>query len=131
MNMKLTHVAMWTNQLEELKGFYMKYFGATAGEKYVNTQRQFSSYFLTFQGDTSLELMSMPGVQVRSGDKTDTPTGLTHIAFTLDSKDAVDALTRRIQADGYDIEKAPRMTGDGFYESAIFDPDGNIVEITC
>ena len=129
--MKITHIAVWTSQLERLKDFYITYFGASAGKKYVNTQRQFSSYFLKFQGDTSLELMSLPGVNVRPYDKSETPVGLTHLAFCVNSKEAVDALTARLQADGYEIEKTPRMTGDGFYESAIFDPDGNIVEITC
>jgi len=31
---------------------------------------------------------------------------------------------------GYTIIGEPRWTGDGFYESAITDPDGNTVEIT-
>lgn len=129
--MKLTHIAIWTTKLEELKAFYVKYFGAIAGEKYVNPRKNFTSYFLSFQGETTLELMHMPDVQPRPYDRLDKPTGLTHIAFALDSKEEVDSLTQRLQYDGYEIEKAPRMTGDGFYESAIFDPDDNIVEITC
>ncbi len=30
---------------------------------------------------------------------------------------------------GYTVLGEPRTTGDGFYEGAIADPDGNIVEI--
>jgi lactoylglutathione lyase len=129
--MKLTHIAIWTTKLEELKAFYVKYFGAIAGEKYVNPQKNFTSYFLSFQGETTLELMHMPDVQPKPYDRLDKPTGLTHIAFTVESKEEVDSLTRRLHDDGYDIEKAPRMTGDGFYESAVFDPENNIIEITC
>ena len=42
----------------------------------------------------------------------------------------VDALTGRLQSDGYRVTGLPRWTGDGFYESVILDPDGNRVEIT-
>jgi lactoylglutathione lyase len=129
--MKLTHIAIWTTKLEELKAFYVKYFGAIAGEKYINPQKKFVSYFLSFQGETTLELMHTPDVQPRPYDRLDKPIGLTHIAFALDTKEEVDKLTQRLQNDGYDIEKAPRMTGDGFYESAVFDPENNIIEITC
>jgi len=118
-------------KLEELKEFYVKYFRATAEEKYVNPRKNFASYFLSFQGETTLELMQMPDVQPRPYDKFDKPTGLTHIAFALNTKEEVDSLTRRLQHDGYGIEKSPRMTGDGFYESVAFDPDDNIIEITC
>ncbi len=54
---------------------------------------------------------------------------LTHLAFAVSSKEEVDSLAKELQKDGYQMEKLPRMTGDGFYESAVFDPDGNIVEI--
>jgi lactoylglutathione lyase len=128
--MKLTHIAIWTIELEKLKAFYVKYFGASAGKKYVNAKKHFESYFLSFQGETTLELMYMPDVRSRPYDKFDKPMGLTHIAFAVDSKEEVDSLTQRLQHDGYEIEKIPRMTGDGFYESAVFDPDHNIVEIT-
>lgn len=29
------------------------------------------------------------------------------------------------------IVSFPRMTGDGYYEASILDPDGNIIEITA
>jgi lactoylglutathione lyase len=129
--MKLGHIAIWTTKLEELKAFYMKYFGATPGKKYVNPRKNFASYFLSFQGETTLELMQMPDVRPRSYDRSEKPTGLTHMAFAVESKEEVDRLTDRLQHDGYDIVSLPRMTGDGFYESAVFDPENNIVEIMC
>jgi catechol 2,3-dioxygenase-like lactoylglutathione lyase family enzyme len=127
--MKIGHLAVWTHDLERLKTFYETYFGATANEKYVNQTRGFSSYFLSFQGATSLELMQMPDVQPRPCAKNFIGVGLTHFAFDVNSKATVNALAERLQADGYELEKLPRTTGDGFYECAVYDPDGNIVEI--
>ena len=42
----------------------------------------------------------------------------------------MDSLTARLRRDDYAIVDGPRVTGDGFYESAVEDPEGNIVEIT-
>ena len=56
--MMLEHVAIWTDNLEELKRYYIKYFGATANEKYTNEESQFQSYFLTFESGARLEIMN-------------------------------------------------------------------------
>ena len=56
--MILDHVAIWTDKLEELKGIYIKYYGATANEKYTNQQNKFESYFLTFESGAWLEIMT-------------------------------------------------------------------------
>ena len=32
-------------------------------------------------------------------------------------------------ADGHPVLSEPRTTGDGYYESAVGDPDGNLVEL--
>ena len=34
--MTLEHVAIWTNDIEQLKDFYVKFFNGVANEKYVN-----------------------------------------------------------------------------------------------
>ncbi len=47
--MKIEHVAIWTERLEELKGFYEKYFNAVSNDKYHNPKKHFSSYFLSFE----------------------------------------------------------------------------------
>ncbi len=57
-------------------------------------------------------------------------TGYVHIAFSLGSKDAVDALTARLKADGYEVVSGPRTTGDGYYESCIVGIEGNQIEVT-
>ena len=57
--------------------------------------------------------------------------GYAHLAFSIGSEAAVDALTARLREDGHRIVSAPRRTGDGYYESCVLDPDGNRVEITA
>lgn len=44
--------------------------------------------------------------------------------------DAVDEFTERLRADGIPVISNPRTTGDGFYESVVCDPEGNLVELT-
>lgn len=68
-------------------------------------------------------------------DKISTPAlkdclGLAHFSFSVGSKEAVLELTEQLRKDGFVIESEPRTTGDGYFESAILDPEGNIVEIT-
>ena len=53
-----------------------------------------------------------------------------HIAFSLGSRAAVDRLTADLANDGYELNSLPRVTGDGYYESSVFDSEGNLIEIT-
>lgn len=127
--MKIEHVALLTKNLEQLRSFYEKYFEAKAGPKYRNPKTGFESYFLTFPGDgTRLELMFKPGVCERCGDERSL--GFVHLSFSVGSKEVVDELTNRLHDEGFYLLSAPRITGDGYYESCIADPDGNSVEIT-
>ena len=57
-------------------------------------------------------------------------TGYAHIAFSTGSREAVDALTARLKADGYEVTSGPRTTGDGYYESCIAAVEGNLIELT-
>jgi len=57
-------------------------------------------------------------------------TGITHFAISVGSKELVNQLTERLRSDGYIIYGEPRTTGDGYYESVILDPEGNLIEIT-
>lgn len=56
--------------------------------------------------------------------------GLAHFSISVGSREAVDALTGRLKEDGYTVLSGPRTTGDGYYESSVADPEGNLVEIT-
>ena len=40
-------------------------------------------------------------------------------------------LTEQLRADGYRVVDGPRTTGDGYYESCIEGPEGNLIEITA
>ena len=53
-----------------------------------------------------------------------------HLAISLGSKEKVDTLTERLRKNGVRIIGEPRTTGDGYYESVIADPEGNLIELT-
>ena len=56
--MKIDHVAMYVNDLEAEKEFFVKYFNAKAGSKYSNFRNDFSNYFLKFEDGSRLEIMT-------------------------------------------------------------------------
>ena len=126
--MKIEHVAMYVNDLESMKNFFIKYFGAKSNDGYHNPAKKFRSYFLTFDGETRLEIMNK--AEMVDGVKNLTRTGFIHIAFSVGSKEKVDALTAQLKSDGYEVISGPRTTGDGYYESCIVDIEGNQIEIT-
>jgi lactoylglutathione lyase len=127
--MRIEHLAIWTADLERLRAFYERYFGAESGAEYHNPAKRFTSYFLRFASGCRLELMQRPDVGVGSGGGAET-LGYAHLAIAVGSEAEVDALTERLRADGYTIAGGPRRTGDGYYESVVLDPDGNRLEIT-
>lgn len=93
--MKIEHIALYVNDLEEARKFFIKYLGARANEGYHNPR-----------------------------------TGYAHIAFSVGSKEKVDALTAELKAAGYKVISGPRTTGDGYYESCIAALEQNQIEIT-
>ena len=93
--MKIEHIAMYVNDLEAAKEFFVKYFEASSNDGYHNKTTEFRSYFLTFSDGSRLEIMSRP--QMDDSIKTPARTGYIHIAFSVGSKDKVDALTARLQ----------------------------------
>jgi lactoylglutathione lyase len=126
-NARVEHVALWTRDLERLRDFYRRYFGATSNDGYHNQRKQFRSCFLTLASGARIELMNVPGLRDSSQEKR---VGIAHLALALGSREAVDALTERLRADGYPVLGGPRTTGDGYYESVVLDPDGNRLELT-
>jgi lactoylglutathione lyase len=129
--MILEHVAIWTDNLEELKQYYVKYFGATANEKYTNEQNQFHSYFLAFESGARLEIMTRPGIPENRNDRiTAQHKGIIHLAFGVNTRQEVDEKAKQLQSDGFKILRGPRKTGDGYYEFETLDPDNNRLEVT-
>jgi lactoylglutathione lyase len=128
--MYIKHIAIWSKDIDKLKIFYETYFHAKAGKRYVNPAKQFESYFLNFASGASLELMQKPGISQLPDDGDTQFAGYSHLAISVGSKEEVDSLTTRLQKDGFQVTGKPRQTGDGYYESCVLDPDGNMVEIT-
>lgn len=127
-SMHIEHIAMYVNDLEKTREFFVKYFNAISNEKYHNKKTGFSSYFLSFDSGARLEIMNKPDLLDR--EKQLAETGYIHIAFRVGSKEAVDALADRLKRDGYPVISGPRTTGDGYYESCIIGVEGNQIEIT-
>lgn len=129
MKAKIQHVALWVNDLEAVKSFYEKYFFVSSGEKYTNPAKKFSSYLLHFQGGGVLEIMHRPSISAYP-DKQLEYTGWAHIAIGVGSREKVIEVTEVLERDGFHVVGRPRVTGDGFFESVVLDPEGNRIEIT-
>ena len=127
--MKVLHIALWANDLEKMKGFYCRFFHGIAGKNYQNEVKNFESCFVNFESGISLELMRNTNRVLPSGPEYMT-TGFHHLAFSVGTREEVDQLTLLINNAGYTVKSKPRVTGDGFYESVIIDPEGNTIEIT-
>ena len=128
--MKIEHIAIWCQDLEGLRQFYETYFEARSIPKYANEGKGFESYFLSFDSGARIELMRMPSIRETADDPYAEDVGLAHLAFSVGSEERVDALTAALAGAGYEVLDGPRRTGDGYYESAVLDPEKNRIEIT-
>lgn len=126
--MKIDHIALYVADLEAARGFFERFFGATAGPEYHNPATGLRTYFLSFGGGARLELMTRPGLAATPG--CDLRMGYAHVAFAVGSRERVDSLTRELQQAGCTVVSGPRVTGDGYYESCVEGPGGCLVEIT-
>ncbi|MCC5930721.1 MAG: VOC family protein [Cyclobacteriaceae bacterium] len=130
--MILEHMAIWAKDLEDLKQYYIQYFGAMPNDLYHNPNTGLKTYFLRFEGGARLEIMQMPGIAGhRNEDSKLQYFGLAHLAFAVQSKEAVDLKASELKDAGYNILRGPRITGDGYYEFETLDPEGNRIEVTC
>jgi lactoylglutathione lyase len=127
--MKIAHAAIYTRNPEKLRDFYCKWFGGKSGPKYENSNKGFSSYFISFGTGARLELMN--SVYLAETVRRRYAAGYAHLAFSTDSEQDVENLTARMKESGVPVVSEPRRTGDGYYESCVLDPDGNRVEITA
>ena len=129
--MRVSHVAVWVRDLEGMKSFYVRNFGAVSNEKYENKSKGFESYFLIFSDGARLEIMRRKDIDnpADAGEYTER-IGFAHLALSCGSEAEVDRLTGQLSAAGIPVVSLPRRTGDGDYESVIPDPEGNHLEIT-
>ena len=126
--MKIEHVAMYVNDLDTAKEFFVSLLGGVSNQGYHNEKTGFRSYFISFEDGARLEIMSKPEMEV--DPKTPNRTGYSHIAFSVGSREKVDELTEKIRLSGYKVISGPRTTGDGYYESCIVAIENNQIEIT-
>jgi lactoylglutathione lyase len=124
--MRIEHVALTVRDLEAARDFFIQYFQASSNDGYHNPKTGLRTNFLTFDGGARLELMTRPNLP----DVAVPSIGYTHLAFALGSREAVDLMTARLQADGYALVSGPRVTGDGYYESCVAGPEGCLLELT-
>ena len=126
---RMEHAALYVRDLEGAREFFCRFLDAASNGGYRNEKTGFRSYFLTFAGGARLELMTRPNLT----DSVDAKQGLgyAHLAFALGGRDAVDALTARLQASGWAVVSGPRVTGDGYYESCVTGPEGCLLELTA
>ena len=126
--MRIEHIALFVNDMEAARDFFVKYFDGRSNDGYHNEKTDFRSYFISFDDGARLEIMNKPDLP--DEDKSVERTGLSHIAFSVGRKERVDELTELLRADGYSVVRGPRTTGDGYYESCIVAIEGNLIEIT-
>ena len=128
MNVRIEHIAMYVNDLQAARDFFIKYLNGRFNEGYHNPKTDFRSYFISFSDATWLEIMNKPNMADDPKDLN--RTGYVHIAFSVGSRENVDELTARLKEDGYEVLSGPRTTGDGYYESCVVAIEGNQIEIT-
>ncbi len=128
--MIIDHVAIWTDQLEILKDYYMKYFNGTSNKKYINPESKFESYFISFESGSRLELMKKPGIPSNLNDTIDKQhKGLIHLSFAVKNMNLVNEKCKVLSDNGFKILRGPRKTGDGYWEFETLDPDNNRLEV--
>lgn len=128
--MRIEHIAIWVKDLELMKDFYVKYFNCVSNDKYINTKKNFQSYFIQFDSGCRLELMTRPDIPDNMNNILAEYIGIIHFAISTGSKDEVDRLTELLRDEAYNVLGEPRTTGDGYYESVVLDPEANRIEIT-
>lgn len=126
--MRIEHVALYVNDLEAARDFFVTYLDGKSNDGYHNKTTDFKSFFVSFEDGARLEIMTKP--ELVDHEKELNRTGYAHIAFSVGSKEKVNELTKRLQLAGYEVVSGPRTTGDGYYESCIVAIEGNQIEIT-
>ena len=126
--MVIGHIAIYVNDLESAKDFFIKYLGCSSNAGYYNKTTGFRSYFISFDDGARLELMNKPGLE--DMEKSINRTGYVHVAFSVGSKEKVDEITTQLKKDGFEVVSGPRTTGDGYYESCVVVFEGNQIELT-
>lgn len=129
--MKIDHLAIWCDDIESMKEFYTKYFGCISNALYQNPKKGYLSYFLSFdEGGARIELMNRTDI-INEPKHRGFMKGMAHFDIVVGTETDVNAMHDRLKDDGFTIASELRHTGDGYYEFAFLDPEGNYVEISA
>ena len=128
---RVHHLALWARDIERVCEFYARVFKATIGPLYENRAKGFASRFLSFEDGAQLEVMASSTLSLEAQAPGSQRLGFTHLAISLGSEAAVDAMAQALREQGSEVIDGPRRTGDGYYECVVLDPEGNRVEVTA
>ena len=122
--MKMHHVAFWTHQLDVMEDFYSRHLDGKV--LFRHAIGDFRCTFMSLDDSVKIELMTR--TNLGAPDLAER-IGYSHLSLEVETKARVDELTEIFRAAGIPIDKDKEQYDDGFYESSIRDPDGNIIEI--
>lgn len=124
--MRLTHVALHVEAVDETIEFYRRYCGLRVIDDQVRGGRR--NLLLAEPGrEAELVLQLIAGGRYRAVAADDDH----HLGFAVDSREEVDRCLAMAKAEGilaFDIYEGPFPVG---YFCGIKDPNGNVVEISC
>lgn len=122
--MKLHHIAFWTKNLDSLVEFYKTHF---RGEVlFRHESGDFCCIFMRICSSITIEIMTRTNLNDAIKEER---IGYSHISIEVECKDEVNKLTDYFIEHKIPMEKIKEQYDDGFYESAVIDTDGNIIEI--
>ena len=82
--MKIEHIAMYVNDLEAAKDFFVTFLCGVSGSEYHNEKTGFRSYFISFGDGARLEIMNKP--DLNDDHKSPDRTGYAHIALHMSKR---------------------------------------------
>jgi len=116
---KIRHIAIFTENPQELANFYVNTFGMTITQPLASSPESGSWVFLT-DGYIDLAL-------IWPGNKSEGANGINHFGFTMDSREYA-AVLQKLKACG--IEPRKRPADRPYLEDRVHDIHGNPIDLS-